>query len=98
MKVLLLSNINMRPLMSQLAPWETTCGSYNSMLADLATSTSAAAATDLSHVICMFDTDTLLGEALYGTGPADQCDLLLTVLDGFCERHPEKIVDRKSVV
>ena len=40
----------------------------------------------------MFDTDTLLGEALYGTGPADQCDLLLTVLDGFCERHPEKIV------
>ena len=38
MKVLLLSNINMRPLISQLAPWETTCGSYNSMLADLATS------------------------------------------------------------
>jgi FkbH-like protein len=92
MKVLLLSNINMRPLMSQLAPWEMTCGSYNSMLADLATSTSAAAATDLSHVICMFDTDTLLGEALYGIGPADQCELLLTVLDGFCERHPEKIV------
>jgi FkbH-like protein len=92
MKMLLLSNINMRPLISQLAPWETTCGSYNSMLADLAASTSAAAAPDISHVICIFDTDTLLGEALYGAGPTDQCDLLLTALESFCERHPQKIV------
>jgi FkbH-like protein len=92
MKVLLLSNINMRPLMSQLVPWETACGSYNSMLADLATTTSAAAAGDVSHVVCIFDTDTLLGEALYGAGSADQCDVFLTVLESFCERHPEKIV------
>ena len=37
MKLLLLSNINMRPLVGQLAPWDVACGSYNSMLADLAT-------------------------------------------------------------
>jgi FkbH-like protein len=92
MRVLLLSNINMRPLVSQLAPWEATCGSFNSMLADLATTTSAATAPDVSHVVCMFDTDTLLGDALYGAGSVDQCDLFLAALDTFCERHPEKVV------
>ena len=68
MRLLLLSNINMRPLVAQLAPWDVACGSYNSMLGDLATSTSAAAAPDISHVVCMFDTDSLMGEALYGAG------------------------------
>ena len=68
------------------------CGSYNSMLADLATTTSAAAAPDISHILCMFDTDALMGEALYGAGPADQCDLFLAALDGFCERYPDKVV------
>jgi FkbH-like protein len=92
MRFLLLSNINMRPLVKQLAPWEVACGSYNSMLADLATTTSAAVAPDISHVLCMFDTDTLMGEAFYGAGPADQCDLFLTILDAFCERHPSKVV------
>jgi FkbH-like protein len=92
MKMLLLSNINMRPLARQLAPWQVVCGGYNSMLADLATTTSAAAAPDISHVLCMFDTDTLMGEALYGVGPAAQCDLFLVVLDSFCERYPNKII------
>jgi FkbH-like protein len=92
MRSLLLSNINMRPLVGHLAPWEVTCGPYNSMLADLATTTSAAAAPDISHVFCMFDTDTLVGEALYGAGSAEQCDMFLAVLDAFCERHPAKVV------
>jgi FkbH-like protein len=92
MRSLLLSNINMRPLVSQLAPWEVACGSYNSMLSDLATTTSAAAASEVSHVLCMFDTDALMSEAFYGAGPADQCDLFLVALDAFCERHPEKVI------
>jgi FkbH-like protein len=92
MRLLLLSNINMGPLVGQLAPWEVACGTYNSMLADLATTTSAAAAPDVSHVVCMFDTDMLMGEALYGAGSADQCDLFLAALDSFCERHSEKVV------
>jgi FkbH-like protein len=92
MRLLLLSNINMRPLVSQLAPWDVACGSHNSMLNDLATTTSAAAAPDISHVVCMFDTDALMGEALYGAGSADQCDLFLTALDAFCERNGDKVV------
>jgi FkbH-like protein len=92
MRLLLLSNINMQPLVGQLAPWDVACGSYNSMLGDLATATSAAAARDISHVVCMFDTDSLMGEALYGAGSADQCDLFLAALDAFCERHPDKVI------
>jgi FkbH-like protein len=92
MKLLLLSNINMQPLVRRLAPWDVACGSYNSMLAELSTTTSAAAAPDVSHVLCMFDTDTLMGEALYGDGPAEQCDVFLAALDCFCERHPDKVV------
>jgi hypothetical protein len=92
MRLLLLSNINMRPLVKQLAPWEVACGTYNSMLADLSTTASPAAAPDISHVLCMFDTDALMGEAFYGTGPADQCDLFLAALDAFCEKHPSKVV------
>jgi FkbH-like protein len=92
MRLLLLSNINMQPLVRTLAPWDVACGLYNSMLADLSTTTSAAAAPSVSHVLCMFDTDTLMGQAIYGDGPADQCDVFLAALDGFCKQHPDKIV------
>jgi FkbH-like protein len=92
MRLLLLSNINMRPLVKQLAPCGVACGTYNSMLADLSTTASPAAAQDISHVLCMFDTDALMGEALYGAGPADQCDHFLAALDAFCEKHPSKVV------
>jgi predicted enzyme involved in methoxymalonyl-ACP biosynthesis len=92
MKVVLLSNINMQPLVRRLAPWDVACGSYNSMLADLATTSSPATASDISHVICLFDTDTIMGEALYGAGPPDQCEMFLAAIDGFCERHPDKVV------
>jgi FkbH-like protein len=92
MKFLLLSNVNMQPLVGRLAPWDIGCGAYNSMLAELATTGSAASASDISHVICLFDTDTLMGEAFYGVGPPDQCDTFLAAVDGFCERHPDKVV------
>jgi FkbH-like protein len=92
MKVLVLSNINMQPLVRQLAPWDVACGAYNSMLADLATTNSPATGPDISHVICLFDTDALMGEALYGNGPPDQCEMFLSAIDGFCERNPGKVV------
>jgi FkbH-like protein len=92
MKALLLSNINMQPLVRRLAPWDVGCGAYNSMLADLATTNSPATAPDISHVICLFDTDSLMGEAFYGAGPPDQCEMFLAAIDGFCERQPDKVV------
>jgi len=44
MKALLVSNINMQPLVRRLAPWDVACGAYNGMLADLATTNSPARA------------------------------------------------------
>jgi FkbH-like protein len=92
MKALLLSNINMQPLVRRLAPWDVACGSYNSMLADLATENSPAATSDASHIICLHDTDTLMGDAFYGFGPPLQCEMLVAAIDGFCERHPDKVL------
>jgi FkbH-like protein len=92
MRSLVLSNINMQPLVRQLAPWDVACGTYNSVLADLSTTTSEAAGPDVSHVLCILDTDTLMGDAFYGAGAAEQCDMFLAAIDGFCQRHPAKIV------
>jgi len=92
MKALLLSNVNMQPLVRRLAPWDVGCGAFNSILADLATTNSPATAPAISHVICLFDTDSLMGEAFYGEAPPDQCEMFLAALDGFCERHPDKVV------
>jgi FkbH-like protein len=92
MKVLLLSNVNMAPLARALRPWDIVCGGYNSMLADLVAVGSAASASSITHVLCLFDTDALLGETLYGTGVDNQCDAFMSALDGFCARHPEKVV------
>jgi FkbH-like protein len=92
MNFLLLSNVNMQPLVRLLAPWEGSCGAYNSMLADLSAIDSPAASAHVTHVLCLYDTDTLLGDALYGEGIPEQCEMLLARLDYFCLRHPEKRV------
>lgn len=92
MKTILLSNINMQPLVRELRPWDVTTGTYNSMLSDLSTVQSPASAQDVTHVICLFDSDTLMGDALYGNGPPEQCERLLHALDGFCKRHTDRIV------
>ena len=92
MKFLLLSNINMQPLVASLKPIATECGAYNSLLADLATAGSRASAADVSHVLCLFDADTMMGEAFYGAGAPAQCDAFLSALEGFCDRHPNKVV------
>src|ERR1700674_3482073 len=92
MKVLLVSNVNMQPLARRLRPWDVSCGAYNSMLTDLATISSRATAADVTHLVCLYDTDSLMGDALYGAGPPDQCDMFLAAIDGFCARNPDKVV------
>lgn len=92
MKALLLSNINMQPLIRVLRPWDVSCGNYDSMLRDLIAPDSQAASPDATHVLCLFDTDALLGGALYGAGQPEQCDAFLAALDSFCLRHPHKVV------
>jgi FkbH-like protein len=92
MKILLLSNVNMQPLQACLKPLDVECGAYNSMLAELSTVGSSATAADKTHVLCIFDADTMMGDALYGSGTPDQCLIFLDALESFCSRHPEKVV------
>jgi FkbH-like protein len=92
MKAILLSNINMQPLVRALRQWDVSVGTYNSMLADLSTAESPACAADVTHVLCLYDSDTLMGEAFYGSAPAGQCEMFLQALDGFCARHTDKVV------
>ncbi len=92
MNFLLLSNVNMQPLASMLKPAEVTCGEYNSILMDLVDPGSPASSDAFSHVLCLFDTDTLLGDAAYGEEGAGQADSLVSAIEGFCRRNPGKIV------
>src|SRR5262249_43262473 len=92
MRFLLLSNVNMQPLVARLKPAAAECGAYNSLLGDLATAGSAAAAPDVTHGLCVIDTDTMMGDALYGAGAPEQCEMFLAALEGFCRRHPDKVV------
>jgi hypothetical protein len=70
MKILLISNINMQPLARLLKPSEVSCGAYNSMLADLGAIDSPAGKGEFSHILCVYDSDTLMGEALHGASGA----------------------------
>jgi FkbH-like protein len=92
MRTLLLSNINMQPLVVFLKPWEVVCGEFNSMLLNLSNPASAAASNEFGRILCIYDSDTLLGEAFYGDGAPEQCDLFLDTLEKFCAAHPEKVV------
>jgi FkbH-like protein len=92
MKSLLLSNVNMQPLAGSLKPLAVACGGYNSLLADLATAGSPACAPDVSHVLCIFDADTMMGGALYGAGAPEQAGMFLDAIEGFCGRNPGKVV------
>lgn len=92
MKCLLLSNVTMDPLVRHLKPWDVVCGPYNAMLASLAASDGLAAAADVTHVLCLYDTDALMGDKLYGGPGPDQCEAFLDALDNFCARCADKIV------
>ena len=80
----------MQPLLARLKPVAAECGAYNSLIADLASAGSPATAPGVTHVLCLFDTDTMMADALYGSGPPEQCEMFLDALEGFCRRHPEK--------
>jgi FkbH-like protein len=92
MKAILLSNINMQPLVRALRPWDVSVGTYNSMLAELATGGSSASAGAVTHLLCLYDSDILMGDAFYGGAPPEQCEMFLQALDGFCARHADKVV------
>src|ERR1044071_2925059 len=92
MNFLLLSNVNMQPLVRLLKPSPVACGAYNSMLADLSAIGSPAANPNITHVLCLYDTDSLFGDALHGDGPPEQCETFLSALDDFCGRHTGKVV------
>jgi FkbH-like protein len=92
MKTLLLSNINMQPLVPMLRPAEVVVGNYNSILMDLVDPGSPAASDAFGRILCLFDTDALLGDAAFGEPVPDQCEAMIAALDGFCARNPGKIV------
>jgi FkbH-like protein len=92
MKGVLLSNINMDPLLRTLRPWNIAAGTYNSLLADLANDRSVAVREDVTHVFCLYDSDTLLGDAFYGSGHPESCEQFLSLLDSFCARYTSKVM------
>lgn len=92
MRAILLSNVNVDPLVRALRPWDLSAGTYNSMLSDLSIVDSPAAHPNVTHVICLYDSDTLMGDAFYGGAPPEQCEAFLQSLDSFCTRHPDKVV------
>jgi len=92
MRTLLLSNINMQPLVAFLKPWDVVCGEFNSMLLDLSNPASAAASPEFGRILCLYDTDTLLGDAFYGEGAPVQCELFLDELELFAKAHPDKVI------
>jgi FkbH-like protein len=91
-KLLLLSNVNMEPLVRHLKPWEVACAPYNSMLVNLSASDGLASAADITHLLCIYDTEALMGDALYGAAAPAQCEAFLGALDNFCARCPDKVV------
>src|SRR5579863_7137107 len=92
MRTLLISNVNMQPLAASLRPWDVVCGEFNSILLDLSNSASAAASSEFGRVLCIYDSDTLMGETFYGNGAPEQCDLFLEAVEGFCRAHSDKTV------
>jgi FkbH-like protein len=92
MQTLLLSNVNMQPIVSFLKPWEVVCGEYNSILIDLSDPAAAAYSSDFTQVLCLFDSDSMMAGAFYGDGPPEQCEAFLRALESFCAGNPGKIV------
>jgi FkbH-like protein len=92
MKTMLLSNVNMRPLVAFLRPWETTCGEFNSILLDLSDPASPAGSSEFGQILCLCDTDAMMGGALYGQGEPEQCEAFLNALESFSNKHSGKLV------
>jgi len=92
MRTMLLSNMNMQPLIAFLSPWEVTCGEFNSILLDISDPASPAGSSEFSQILCLYDSDAMMGDALYGQGKPEQCEAFLAALESFCNAHSEKVV------
>lgn len=93
MKAHIISNATMAPLVRFLEPIEVTVGDYDSLVYEMldANSTSAAA-NDVSHVLAMFDSDTLLGVPAHEPSARRRSDDFLDALAQFCQSHPQKTI------
>ena len=92
MKAHLISNITMAPLASYIEPWEITVGEYDSLITELIDPRSASAGEQTTHVVALFDTDTLFGDARFDPGAPRRSDDFFSALASFCSAHPEKVV------
>lgn len=88
----LLSNVTMQPLIASLTPLDVTAGEFGSLIVELIDPDSVAASAGVSPVLCVFDTDALLGEAFYDSAAPTQAEPFLDALESFCAAHPEKVV------
>jgi FkbH-like protein len=91
-KARLLSNVTIQPLTAYLNPLDVSVGEFTSLILELADPHSIAASDGISHVLCLYDTDSLLGDAFYDASAPSQADSFLAALDAFCAAHPEKVV------
>ncbi len=92
MNARLLSNVTMQPLVTYLRPWSVSVGTYDNLVRELVDEASEAAAPHTTHVLCIFDSDTLLGEALYDRAEPLAAQTFVAAVDQFCAAHPDKTV------
>jgi FkbH-like protein len=92
LKARLLSNVTMQPLALSLRPWDVSVGEYDSLLFELNDPASLSAGSGISHVLCIFDTDALIGEARFSGAAPDRAFSFIETLDRFSEHHSEKVV------
>jgi FkbH-like protein len=82
----------MQPIVPLLTPWEIVSGEFNSMLLDLSTPDSRAASPDFTHILCLYDSDAMQSDGIYGSGSVQQCHSFLSALEAFCKVHPQKVI------
>lgn len=85
MTLRLLSNVTMQPIVAYLDFDDVTIGEYNSIIPELLDPKSAAAAENITHILCLFDTDSLLGEAIYDPQADNRADAFIDALGTFLQ-------------
>ena len=93
MKARIISNMTMDPLATALSPLDVTVGGYDSLILELLDRHALGTAEgEPTHVLAIFDTDTLFGDARFdGDAPNRALDFL-RALDSFCARQPQTVV------
>lgn len=92
MKGHIISNATMAPLAQHLN-FSVTLGEYDSLILELIDPQSTSAADpSTTHVLALFDTDALLGEARFDPAAPSRAGDFIEALNSFCSAHPEKAV------